>query len=73
MNHSTDTVKFELLQLQYNTCCRIAKILHEEGVLEEPSVEALSLRTLEIVVKEYNSNPPGLINYFMKRKSDNYR
>ena len=39
MNNSTDTVKFELLQLQYNTCCRIAKILHEEGVLEEPSVE----------------------------------
>jgi len=71
MNHSTDTVKFELLQLQYNTCCRIAKILYEEGVLEEPSVEALSIRTLEIVVKEYNSSPPGLINYYKKRKSDN--
>jgi hypothetical protein len=62
------TIKIGISQTQI--LLSIAKKLHEEGVLKEPSIEALLLNTLKIVIKEYSSDPQSLVMYFKKRKSE---
>jgi len=46
----------------------IAKRLYEEDCLEKPNVDALILRTLQIIMEEYTWNPESLVLYFKKRK-----
>ena len=51
------TIKIEISETQNDILLSIAKRLCEEGVLKEPNIEALLLNTLEIVIKEYSSDP----------------
>jgi len=64
------TIKIGISQTQNDILLSIAKKLHEEGVLKEPSIEALLLNTLKIVIKEYSSDPQSLVMYFKKRKPE---
>jgi hypothetical protein len=63
------TIKIEISQTQNDILLSIV-ILCEEGVLKEPNIEALLLNTLEIVIKEYSSDPQSLVMYLKKRKSE---
>jgi hypothetical protein len=58
----------DLLQREYDSTLSIAKRLYEEGCLEKPNIDALVLRTLQIMMEEYASNPESLVLYFEKRK-----
>jgi hypothetical protein len=64
------TIKIEISQTQNDILLSIAKRLYEEGALKEPTIEALLLNTLDIVIKEYSSDPQSLVMYFKKRKSE---
>ena len=64
------TIKIEISQTQNDILLSIAKRLCEECALKEPTIEALLLNTLEIVIKEYSSDPKSLVMYFKKRKSE---
>jgi len=64
------TIKIEISETQNDILLSIAKRLCKEGVLKEPNIEALLLNTLEIVIKEYSSDPQSLVMYFKKRKSE---
>jgi hypothetical protein len=64
------TIKIEISQAQNDTFSLIARRLYEEGVLKEPNIESLVLNTLQIVIKEYSSDPQSLVKYFKKRKSE---
>jgi hypothetical protein len=58
----------DLLQSEFDSTLSIAKRLYEEGCLEKPEIDALVLRTLQIMMEEYASNPESLVLYFEKRK-----
>ena len=58
----------DLLQTQYDSTLSIAKRLYEEDCLEKPNIDALVLRTLQIMMEEYASNPESLVLYFKKRR-----
>ena len=64
------TIKIGISQTQNDILLSVAKKLHEEGVLKEPSIEVLLLNTLKIAIKEYSSDPQSLVMYFKKRKSE---
>lgn len=64
------TVKLELSEIHYNTYLSVAKRLYDEDVLEEPTIAALLLHTLQIMNKEYGSDPQSLVMYFKKRKAE---
>ncbi len=53
---------------EYNSAAVVAKALYEQDCLEEPSVEALALCTLRIIIEEYAHNPASLISYYKRRK-----
>ncbi|MGB7952404.1 MAG: hypothetical protein WCF23_00360 [Candidatus Nitrosopolaris sp.] len=57
-------------QTQYDSTLSIAKRLYEEDCLEKPSIEAVVLRTLQIMTEEYNSNSQSLVLYYKERKSE---
>lgn len=53
---------------EYESAAVVAKTLHEQDCLDEPTVEALALCTLRIVVEEYAENPASLISYYKRRR-----
>ena len=67
-NRHSGQMRSILPQPIYDSAEVIAKKLHEEDCLEEPSVEALAVRTLSIIIKEYAENPLSFISYYRKRQ-----
>ena len=55
-------------QTEYDSAEIVAKALYEQDCLDEPSVEALVLGTLRIIIEEYASNPASVISYYKRRK-----
>jgi hypothetical protein len=53
---------------EYDSAAVVAIALYEQGCLDEPSVEALALRTLRILIEEYAENPASLISYYKRKK-----
>ena len=49
---------------------KIAEYVTNKCTCVCPNIEALLLNTLEIVIKEYSSDPQSLVMYFKKRKSE---
>ncbi|HEY3524761.1 MAG TPA: hypothetical protein VGK47_01090 [Nitrososphaeraceae archaeon] len=64
-------VEIGLIQSQHDTLLSVARRLHQENVLKKPTIEELMLRTLRILIKEYQDNPQSVITYFQKRGSLN--
>jgi hypothetical protein len=58
----------DLSQTQYDSTLSIAERLYEEDCLEKPSIEAVVLRTLQIMTEQYTSDPQSLVLYYKKRK-----
>jgi hypothetical protein len=55
-------------QTEYDSAEIVAKALYEQDCLDEPSVEALVLGTLRIIIEEYANNPASVISYYKRRK-----
>jgi len=57
-------------QTEYDSAEIVAKALYEQDCLDEPSVEALVLGTLRIIIEEYANNPASVISYYKRRKTN---
>ncbi len=67
-NKTSGQIRFNLEQLEYDSAAVVAKALYEQDCLDKPSVEALALRTLRIIIEEHAENPASLISYYKRRK-----
>ncbi len=57
----------DMEDIQTGVLYKLAKILYDEKVLKEPTIESLILSTIDILEKEYSSNPSSVITYYKKR------
>jgi hypothetical protein len=53
---------------EYDSAAVVAKALYEEDCLDAPTVEALTLRTIRIIIKEYEENPVSFVSYYKRKK-----
>lgn len=57
----------DIENMQAGVLNKLAKTLYDEKVLKEPTIESLILSTIDILEKEYSSNPSSVIMYYKKR------
>lgn len=69
-NRSSSQIRSILPQSEYDSAAIVANVLYRENCLEEPSVEALALSTIRIIIEEYAENPQSLISYYKKNKKN---
>jgi hypothetical protein len=67
-NKASGQICFNLESPEYESAAVVAKALYDHDCLDEPSLEALALRTLRIIIEEYAENPGSLISYYKRKK-----